>query len=100
MNMILWTIFYLIVSLILMYFFFKEKYVINLLRVKEDEILKKVSLEKNEKNIMIGNVLTIVALVVTAIFFILIDRTPDSIIRIKLWGIYGVFILNVVFYVL
>jgi signal peptidase I len=83
-----------------MYFFFKEKYVINLLRVKEDEILKKVSLEKNEKNIMIGNVLTIVALVVTAIFFILIDRTPDSIIRIKLWGIYGVFILNVVFYVL
>ena len=100
MNMILWTIFYLVVSLILMYFFFKEKYVINLLRVKEDEILKKVSLEKNEKNIMIGNVLTIVALVVTAIFFILIDRTPDSIIRIKLWGIYGVFILNVVFYVL
>ena len=100
MNMILWTIFYLIVSLILMYFFFKEKYVINLLRVKEDEILKKVSLEKNDKNIMIGNVLTIVALVVTAIFFILIDRTPDSIIRIKLWGIYGVFILNVVFYVL
>ena len=100
MNMILWTIFYIIVSLILMYFFFKEKYVINLLRVKEDEILKKVSLEKNEKNIMIGNVLTIVALVVTAIFFILIDRTPDSIIRIKLWGIYGVFILNVVFYVL
>ena len=100
MNMILWTIFYLIVSLILMYFFFKEKYVINLLRVKEDEILKKVSLEKNEKNIMIGNVLTIVALVVTGIFFILIDRTPDSIIRIKLWGIYGVFILNVVFYVL
>ena len=100
MNMILWTIFYFIVSLILMYFFFKEKYVINLLRVKEDEILKKVSLEKNEKNIMIGNVLTIVALVVTAIFFILIDRTPDSIIRIKLWGIYGVFILNVVFYVL
>ena len=98
--MILWTIFYLIVSLILMYFFFKEKYVINLLRVKEDEILKKVSLEKNEKNIMIGNVLTIVALVVTAIFFILIDRTPDSIIKIKLWGIYGVFILNVVFYVL
>jgi len=83
-----------------MYFFFKEKYVINLLRIKEDEILKKVSLEKNEKNIMIGNVLTIVALVVTAIFFILIDRTPDSIIRIKLWGIYGVFILNVVFYVL
>ena len=100
MNMILWTIFYLVVSLILMYFFFKEKYVINLLRIKEDEILKKVSLEKNEKNIMIGNVLTIVALVVTAIFFILIDRTPDSIIRIKLWGIYGVFILNVVFYVL
>ena len=100
MNMILWTIFYLIVSLILMYFFFKEKYVINLLRVKEDEILKKVSLEKNEKNIMIGNMLTIVALVVTTIFFILIDRTPDSIIRIKLWGIYGVFILNVVFYVL
>ena len=100
MNIILWLVFYLVVSMILMYFFFKEKYVINLLRVKEDKLLKKISIERNEKNVMIGNILTIIALVITAVFFVVVDRTPDSVIKIKLWGIYGVFILNVLIYVL
>ena len=100
MNMLLWGAFYIVASLFLLFFFFKEKQVIHWIRVKEDEILQKVSLEKNQKNAMIGNLLTVVALIVSAIFFVIVDKTEDPNIWIKVWGIYGVFGLNVVFYVL
>ena len=100
MNMLLWGAFYIVVSLFLLFFFFKEKQVIHWIRVKEDEILQKVSLEKNQKNAMIGNLLTVVALIISAIFFVIVDKTEDPNIWIKVWGIYGVFGLNVVFYVL
>ena len=100
MNMLLWGVFYLIATLFLLFFFFKEKQVIHWIRVKEDEILQKVSLEKNQKNAMIGNLLTVVALIISAIFFVIVDKTEDPNIWIKVWGIYGVFGLNVVFYVL
>jgi len=100
MNMLLWGAFYIVASLFLLFFFFKEKQVIHWIRVKEDEILQKVSLEKNQKNAMIGNLLTVVALIVSAVFFVIVDKTEDPNIWIKVWGIYGVFGLNVVFYVL
>ena len=100
MNMLLWGAFYIVASLFLLFFFFKEKQVIHWIRVKEDEILQKVSLEKNQKNAMIGNLLTVVALIVSAVFFVIVDKTEDPNIWIKVWGIYGVFGLNVAFYVL
>ena len=100
MNMLLWGAFYIVASLFLLFFFFKEKQVIHWIRVKEDEILQKVSLEKNQKNTMIGNLLTVVALIVSAIFFVIVDKTKDPNIWIKVLGIYGVFGLNVVVYVL
>ena len=100
MNMLLWGAFYIVASLFLLFFFFKEKQVIHWIRVKEDEILQKVSLEKNQKNAKIGNLLTVVALIISAIFFVIVDKTEDPNIWIKVWGIYGVFGLNVVFYVL
>ena len=100
MNMLLWGAFYIVASLFLLFFFFKEKQVIHWIRVKEDEILQKVSLEKNQKNAMIGNLLTVIALIVSAVFFVIVDKTEDPNIWIKVWGIYGVFGLNVAFYVL
>ena len=100
MNMLLWGAFYIVASLFLLFFFFKEKQVIHWIRVKEDEILQKVSLEKNQKNAMIGNLLTVVALIVSAVFFVIVDKTEDPNIWIKVWGIYGVFGLNVAFYIL
>ena len=100
MNILLWGVFYLVATLFLLYFFVKEKQVIHWIRVKEDEILKKVSLEKNQKNAMIGNLFTVVALIVSAVFFVIVDKTKDPNIWIKVLGIYGVFGLNVVVYVL
>ena len=99
MNILLWGVFYLIATLFLLYFFVKEKQVIHWIRVKEDEILKKVSLEKNQKNAMIGNLFTVVALIVSAVFFVIVDKTEDPNIWIKIWGIYAIFGLNVIVYV-
>ena len=99
MNMLLWGAFYIVASLFLLFFFFKEKQVIHWIRVKEDEILQKVSLEKNQKNAMIGNLFTVVALIVSAVFFVIVDKTEDPNIWIKIWGIYAIFGLNVIVYV-
>jgi len=99
MNILLWGVFYLVATLFLLYFFVKEKQVIHWIRVKEDEILKKVSLEKNQKNAMIGNLFTVVALIVSAVFFVIVDKTEDPNIWIKIWGIYAIFGLNFIVYV-
>ena len=100
MNILLWGIFYLVTAIFLTYFFFKEKEVIDFIKVKEDLLLNKISLEENDKNVMIGNIITIIGLLVTALFFYISDRTPDPNVGIKIIGIYGMFILNVVFLVL
>ena len=100
MNILLWGIFYLVTAVFLVYFFFKEKEVIDFIQAKEDLLLNKISLEENDKNVMIGNIITIIGLLVTALFFYISDRTPDPNVGIKIIGIYGMFILNVVFLVL
>lgn len=100
MNILLWGAFYIIATLFLLYFFIREKQVIQWIRIKEDETLQKVSLEKSDKNFMVGNVLTIVALIITAVFLVVVDKSKDPNIWIKVWGIYGVFALNIIVYVL
>ena len=82
MKILLWVIFYLITSVFLLYFFVKEKKVIGFIRKKEDDVLKKVPLQSDGKNITLGNILTLVALVVTALFFVLVDKTYDQTIAI------------------
>ena len=100
MNILLWGIFYLVTAAFLVYFFFKEKEVIDFIKAKEDLLLNKISLEKNEKNVMIGNIITIIGLIVTVIFFFISDRTPDANVGIKIIGVYGMFALNLIFFVL
>ena len=99
MNILLWGIFYLVTAAFLVYFFFKEKEVIDFIKAKEDLLLNKISLEKNEKNVMIGNIITIIGLIVTVIFFFISDRTPDANVGIKIIGVYGIFALNALFLV-
>ena len=100
MNILLWGIFYLVTAAFLVYFFFKEKEVIDFVKAKEDAVLNKISLEENDKNLMIGNVVTVIGLLVTALFFYISDRTPDPNVGIKIIGVYGMFALNLIFFVL
>ena len=100
MNILLWGIFYLVTAIFLVYFFFKEKEVIDFIKVKEDLLLNKISLEENEKNLKTGNIITVAGLIVTVIFFFISDRTPDANVGIKIIGVYAMFILNTVFFLL
>lgn len=102
MNIFLWGIFYLVTSAFLGYFFLKEKEVVEFIAKKEDDLLKKVPSgeENREKRFMAGNILTVIALILTVVFFFIIDKTPDPLIEIKNWGIYGVFVINTIFFVL
>lgn len=100
MNILLWGIFYLVTAIFLAYFFFKEKEVIDFIKVKEDFLLNKISLEENEKNLKTGNIITVAGLIVTVIFFFISDRTPDANVGIKIIGVYAMFILNTVFFLL
>ena len=100
MNILLWGIFYLVTAIFLAFFFFKEKEVIDFIKVKEDLLLNKISLEENEKNLKTGNIITVAGLIVTVIFFFISDRTPDANVGIKIIGIYAMFILNTVFFLL
>ena len=100
MNILLWGIFYLVTAIFLAYFFFKEKEVIDFIKVKEDLLLNKISLEENEKNLKTGNIITVVGLIITVIFFFISDRTPDANVGIKIIGVYAMFILNTVFFLL
>ena len=49
---------------------------------------------------LIGIILTIIGLIVTVIFFFISDRTPDANVGIKIIGVYGMFALNLIFFVL
>lgn len=100
MNILLWGIFYLVTAIFLGYFFFKEKEVIDFIKVKEDLLLNKISLEENEKNLKTGNIITVAGLIVTVIFFFISDRTPDANVGIKIIGVYAMFILNALFFLL
>ena len=82
MNILLWGIFYLVTAAFLVYFFFKEKEVIDFVKAKEDAVLNKISLEENDKNLMIGNVVTVIGLLVTALFFYISDSAPDPTVGI------------------
>ena len=96
MNIILWGIFYLIMTVILLYFFIREKQVVNFIRKKEDELLKKIPVgdKGEEKRIKIGNIITVIGILVSVAFYFLVDKEPDPVIRIKIYGIYGMFVLN------
>ena len=100
MDILLWGIFYLVTAIFLAYFFFKEKEVIDFIKVKEDLLLNKISLEENEKNLKTGNIITVAGLIITVIFFFISDRTPDANVGIKIIGVYAMFILNTVFFLL
>ena len=102
MNILFWGIFYIITSIILLYFFLREKQVVNFIRKKEDDILKNIPIgdEGEGKRIKLGNIITVLGIAVSVIFFFIVDKEPDYVIKLKIWGIYGMFILNMIFLVM
>lgn len=100
MNIVLWGIFYIITATFLGYFLLKEKKVIDYIRKKENELLLKVTMDSSSKEKIIGNIISVIGIGVLVIFYLIVDKKSDPLIKIKNYGIYGIFILNLCIYVI
>lgn len=102
MHLLLWLFIYIVMTIFLLYVFFKEKKVINSIRGMEDKFLINIYNKGNTilDNKLFKNTVYAVSLIITVIFYFLVDKTQDRLVPIKLYGIYGIFIINVFFYLI
>lgn len=95
-TIILWTIFYIITGVFIIFYFIKEKYVTNYIYKLSDKILDKLYFEKEEykeknKVLFILNILAMLLILFTVIF---VDKTPNEYVKIKIYALIALFIIN------
>lgn len=92
-----WILFYCTVTPLLLFCYFADRKVLKFVREQENRILDKffTGSEKFEKA---GKWLTIVMFVVMMLFLVNVDKEPDAAVKNKLYGLYGIFILNLIIY--
>lgn len=95
-TIILWTIFYIITGIFIIFYFIKEKYVTNYIYKLSDKILDKLYFEKEEykeknKVLFILNILAMLLILFTVIF---VDKTPNEYVKIKIYALIALFIIN------
>ncbi len=102
MNIILWGIFYLILTGVLLYFFVKEKVIVEWLKDKEQKIADKLAYNGDKKKFKtIADVITVIHLVMTGYFFYIIKQSGEDLdFPFKVKIIFGVFIINFIVLVL
>ena len=94
MNIIIWIVIYIVLSAILGLFLFKEKQIIGYFKEKERILAEKignVSEEKKNKDKNIVDILTILGIIILFVFFLMVDKTPDSAMPLKVTIIFLVF---------
>ena len=92
-----WILFYGIVTPLLVFCYFADMKVLKFVRKQENRILDKF-FRGNEKFERAGKWLTIVMFVVMMLFLVNVDKEPDATVKNKLYGLYGIFILNLIIY--
>ena len=92
-----WILFYCTVTPLLLFCYFADRKVLKFVRKQENRILDKffTGSEKFEKA---GKWLTIAMFVVMMLFLVNVDKEPDAAVKNKLYGLYGIFILNLIIY--
>lgn len=94
MNVVIWGAIYVVLSVMLGLFLFKEKQIIEFFKEKEKimaEKIENVTTEKKSKDKTLGDILTFIGIIILFVFFLLVDKTPDSTMPIKNMVIYIVF---------
>lgn len=92
----LWIIFYLILTPLLLLFYFYDKKIEKYFDKYFDKFLENIKESKSKKEF--GNYLTLFAYIISLSFFFNIDKTPDISIKIKAFGLIGIFIINCFLY--
>ena len=102
MNIIIWIVIYIVLSAILGLFLFKEKQIIGYFKEKERILAEKignVSEEKKNKDKNIADILTILGIIILFVFFLMVDKTPDSAMPIKvtiIFLVFGALLINLI----
>jgi multidrug transporter EmrE-like cation transporter len=89
MNVVIWGAIYVVLSVMLGLFLFKEKQIIEFFKEKEKimaEKIENVTAEKKSKDKTLGDILTFIGIIILFIFFLLVDKTPDSSNAYKRYG--------------
>ena len=92
-----WILFYCIVTPLLVFCYFADKKVLKFVRKQENKVLDKF-FKGNEKLEKTGKWITIFMFIATILFLANVDKEPDDAVKIKLYGLYGIFIINIVIY--
>ena len=90
-----WFLFYGIVTPLLVFCYFADKKVLKFVRKQENKILDKFFTE-SMKFERAGKWVTIAMFAVTILFLVNVDKEPDAAVKNKLYGLYGIFILNLI----
>ena len=102
MNIIIWIVIYIVLSAILGLFLFKEKQIIGYFKEKERILAEKignVSEEKKNKDKNIADILTILGIIILFVFFLMVDKTPDSAMPLKvtiIFLVFGALLINLI----
>ena len=96
MNIVLWGAFYLVLTGILVYFFIKEKFIVEWLKNKEEKIAKKLDYTGEKKKLIpVANILTFIHILLAAFFFYMIIKSGEDLeFGFKKIIIFGIFGLN------
>lgn len=93
---IFWILFYLFLTPLLIYSYIYDKKVTDKLKEKEESFLKGIkTFSSNEKIIKI---LKLILLLATPFFFVNTDGTYDETIKLKLFALYGMYLINILFF--
>ena len=92
-----WILFYCIITPVLAFCYFADRKVLKFVRKQENKVLDKF-FTGNEKFEKVGKWITIFMFIVTIFFLANVDKEPDDAVKIKLYGLYGIFLINIVIY--
>lgn len=95
---IFWLLFYLVLTPVLVFFYFSDKKIMSFFEKKEEKIISVLG-EKNTEKEKIINFLNLIAIVLIPFFFLNTDGSYDEKIKYKIFALYNIYIFNGLLYI-
>lgn len=92
-----WILFYLVLTPVLIFFYFSDKKIMSFFEKKEEKIISVLG-ETNTKKEKIINFLNLTAIVLIPFFFLNTDGSYDEKIKYKIFALYSIYIFNGLLY--
>lgn len=93
-----WILFYLVLTPVLIFFYFSDKKIMSFFEKKEEKIISVLG-ETNTGKEKIVNFLNLIAIVLIPFFFLNTDGSYDEKIKYKIFALYSIYIFNGLLYI-